>query len=309
MVLQVASSGLLAGMTAPKLTVRLRETALTSLPPSLLLPVPRSTRLTLDVGNSLLSTLSAPLLNALDSRKNRLTFEGLNSNPINCDCNILAYKRWLLNHPSNVTCHQPDYHQGKSLLSIPETELICGARPTTRPPVTTTTTQATTTTTKEPQIIWSVPPTERARTPEPPVKTVKSAGTNGNTMANDDTLIIGIVGGVVAFILLLIIIICIARCRMSSDRRYRGGPLAAPPMIPLPPACTCVKPPPSSIYMSPYTAKMAQQAMAYPSPGGQPYYISYPPDDQSVHMETMRSHMDTLRSEHHNTLRTERNYQ
>lgn len=35
-------------------------------------------------------------------------------------------------------------------------------------------------------------------------------------MTNDDTLIIGIVGGVVAFIAILIIIICIVRLRMSG---------------------------------------------------------------------------------------------
>jgi len=271
-------------MTSPTLIVRLRETAITSLPPSLLLPVPRSTQLTLDVGNSKLPSFAGPLLSALDSRKNRLNVLGLESNPINCDCNSLLFQRWLLNHPSmpEVTCDSPVELQGRFLQGLPEEELICGARSTKAPPTTTTTTQKTTTTV-EPEIIWSLSPTTakpRNRDPEPTPRSVKAAG--AGSIANDDTLIIGIVGGVVAFILLLIIIICIARCRMSSASRYQGGPLAAPPMMQMPASCTCVKPPPpSSIYMSPYSAK------GYPS-GGQPYYISYPPEE--VNMQNM--HMD-----------------
>lgn len=285
----MASSGLLASMTAPSLIVRLRETAITSLPPSLLLPVPRSTYLTLDVGNSKLPTLAGPLLTALDSRKNRLTVLGLESNPIKCDCNSMLFQRWLLNHPStlSVHCHSPVELEGQALQELPESELICGVRSTKAPPTTSTTTTRRTTTTFEPEIIWSVAPTTakpRMRDPEPTPRSVKSAGVG--SIANDDTLIIGIVGGVVAFILLLIIIICIARCRMSSNSRYQGGPLAAPPMMQMPASCTCVKPPaPSSIYMSssPYSAK------GYP-PGSQPYYISYPPEE--VNMQNMHQHQN-----------------
>ncbi|KAF4532487.1 hypothetical protein B566_EDAN003063 [Ephemera danica] len=282
---QVASSGLLAGMTAPKLTVRLRETALRTLPPSLLLPVPRSTYLTLDVANSELSTLSAPLLAALDSRKNHFKLQGLESNPISCDCNAVQLKQWLIGHPSNVTCAKPDDLRGQSLLDLPDSELICGKR-ITRPPtteMTTTTFSSTVTTTSTPEldIIWSVAPTVGKQPEKTTKRPVNKASSGGNSVTNDDTLIIAIVGGVVAFIALLIIIICIARCRMSSASRYRGGPLAAPPMLPLP-ACTCVKPPPSS---SVYMNKMAPQSMAYPPMGGQTYYISYPPEDPEVHME------------------------
>lgn len=64
-------------------------------------------------------------------------------------------------------------------------------------------------TTQEPDIIWSVPITQSAKikTKMPQIK---------QPMSNDDTLIIGIVGGVVAFIAILIIIICIVRLRMSG---------------------------------------------------------------------------------------------
>jgi hypothetical protein len=64
-------------------------------------------------------------------------------------------------------------------------------------------------TTQEPDIIWSVPITQSAKikTKSPQMK---------QPLSNDDTLIIGIVGGVVAFIAILIIIICIVRLRMSG---------------------------------------------------------------------------------------------
>ncbi|KAJ9598942.1 hypothetical protein L9F63_010536, partial [Diploptera punctata] len=96
-----------------------------------------------------------------------------------------------------------------------------------------------------------------------------SAGTSNKTsptvgsssLNNDDTLIIGIVGGVVAFIAVLIIVICIVRIRITNNQ-YRGGPLAAPgglsnghapSMVTAGSGCTCVKPPMGPpMYISPY---------------------------------------------------------
>lgn len=79
-------------------------------------------------------------------------------------------------------------------------------------------------TTHEPDIIWSVPITQSAKikTKMPQVKP---------PMSNDDTLIIGIVGGVVAFIAILIIIICIVRLRMSGPS-YPNAHLMQMPMGP-----------------------------------------------------------------------------
>lgn len=78
--------------------------------------------------------------------------------------------------------------------------------------------------TQEPEIIWSVPITQAAKikTKLPQVK---------QPMTNDDTLIIGIVGGVVAFIAILIIIICIVRLRMSGPN-YPNTHLMQMPMGP-----------------------------------------------------------------------------
>lgn len=62
----------------------------------------------------------------------------------------------------------------------------------------------------EPEIIWSIPITHptKIKTKLPHMK---------QPLTNDDTLIIGIVGAVVAFILILIIVICIVRLRMSNN--------------------------------------------------------------------------------------------
>lgn len=79
-------------------------------------------------------------------------------------------------------------------------------------------------TTQEPDIIWSVPITQSAKikTKLPQVK---------QPMSNDDTLIIGIVGGVVAFIAILIIVICIVRLRMTGPH-YPNAHLMQMPMGP-----------------------------------------------------------------------------
>ena len=58
-----------------------------------------------------------------------------------------------------------------------------------------------------------------------------------------DSVIIGIVGGVVAFITIIIIIICIVRLRLA-DNQYRGGPLAGPLALRAQGKCTCLKPMP-----------------------------------------------------------------
>lgn len=78
--------------------------------------------------------------------------------------------------------------------------------------------------TQEPDIIWSVPITQSAKikTKLPQMK---------QPMSNDDTLIIGIVGGVVAFIAILIIIICIVRLRMTGPH-YPNTHIMPMPMGP-----------------------------------------------------------------------------
>lgn len=76
--------------------------------------------------------------------------------------------------------------------------------------------------TTEPDIIWSQPTNQpgKIKTKLPLVKQP--------LMTNDDTLILGIVGAVVAFILILIVIICIVRLRMSSSSMTHISPTGIP---------------------------------------------------------------------------------
>merc|ERR1719325_285933 len=69
-------------------------------------------------------------------------------------------------------------------------------------------------------------------------------------LTNMDSVIIGIVGGVVAFITIIIIIICIVRLRLA-DNQYRGGPLAGPLALRAQGKCTCLKPMPPVAPMTP----------------------------------------------------------
>lgn len=101
--------------------------------------------------------------------------------------------------------------EGKYLAEIGDDELTCDPKKilqqsTTHP--TMSSISGTTSLQKKPtemDIIWSTPVTDKIE------HKVKTAPNGLSTLNNDDTLIIGIVGGVVAFIAILIIVICIIR--------------------------------------------------------------------------------------------------
>lgn len=303
--LRSISSATLAGLKGRDLNIRLINTSLTVLPPALLFPVPRSSNLNLDISGSKLTVLSPQLLSALEDRRNSLTLQGLDSNPIHCDCNARALRRWLPgSNMGGLRCASPEYLVGRLLIEVGDDELTCDARRITTTTTTSTTTTATPTknviqkqssrivtryTTTEPEIIWSVPATH------PPLKVkTKPPLLKAGTINNDDTLIIGIVGGVVAFIAILIIIICIVRLRMSSNS-YRGGPIqmGMPPMAmgpgsvqmgykggPPPPALYAVPPYAQSYATLPHKTMSHQQSMSnlsqartnYSTMGRGPYY-------------------------------------
>jgi Leucine-rich repeat (LRR) protein len=298
------SSGVLAGLRGPSVRVGLRNTSVSTLPPALFFTLPRSTRLELDVSGSQLTTLTPPLLAALDERKGDITLTGLSDNPINCDCGARALRRWLPGSGmAGIRCLSPEKLKGQLLVEVADDELICDPnRPSTTTP-STLAPSASTAATTEPDIIWSVPPSK-----EKPSSSSKSGtgitnkaapAAGSSSMNNDDTLIIGIVGGVVAFIAVLIIVICIIRIRITNSQ-YRGGPLAAPgalsaaghapSMVTAGSGCTCVKPPVvPPMYMAPYgpgyaatlPPKLMPPTSVSPRPpystmGRQPYYQSPP---------------------------------
>ncbi|XP_032516138.2 protein artichoke isoform X2 [Danaus plexippus] len=293
--LKTISSGVLAGLKAPSITVRFRNTSITNLPPALLFPLPRSSQITIDVGGSSLTTLQPQLLVALDDRRADLSMFGLDANPIRCDCNARALRRWL---PTvgiqGVRCHSPDHLSGYLIVEIGDDELSCDSRK--RTTATSSSSIATTSpprlvhkTSVEPDIIWSVAPShDRPKaTGEPKGAPVIGIATSNN----DDNLIIGIVGGVVAFIAILIVAICIVRLRMTSTS-YRGGPLANSPGAGAAqlwgaawPGYAATLPPPSlSTATLPHKVQSGPGSVRYmAAPPPAPYFISLPPHDDKIY--------------------------
>ncbi|XP_072929282.1 uncharacterized protein [Epargyreus clarus] len=293
--LKTVSSGVLAGLKAPAITVRFRNTSVTNLPPALLFPLPRSSRITIDVAGSQLTTLQPQLLVALDDRRADLSMFGLDTNPIRCDCNARALRRWLPNVGiDDVRCESPDYLSGFLLVEIGDDELSCDKRRTT---LSSSSSSVSTTlpprlvhrTSAEPDIIWSVAPShERPKSSGEP-KGAPVIGVASTT--NDDNLIIGIVGGVVAFIAILIVAICIVRLRMTTTS-YRGAPLANSPgaggaplwgaawpgyAATLPPASLSTATLPHKVQSGPGSVRY----LAPPPPA--PYFISLPPHDEKIY--------------------------
>ncbi|KAG8271003.1 hypothetical protein J6590_072537 [Homalodisca vitripennis] len=301
---QSISSGALAGLKSPEISVELKNTSLNTLPPALLIPLPRSSKVKLDITGSQLTTLTPQFLSALDDRRGDLTLIGLSSNPILCDCGVRALRRSSL--AQGINCTSPANLVGRILIEIADDELTCDPhRPTTttRAPITILKTSRTTPRiTTEPEIIWSLPPTTMANNKI--LVTNKAPSSVMNTINNDDKLIISIVGGVVAFILVLIIIICVVRLRWS-DNQYRGGPLATVPSLMQPhcnnPACPCPKMPIYSIppmyapnpgYATTLPHKMGPPSSISPAlrasystlgrVQNQPFYVSFPHDEKEM---------------------------
>lgn len=209
--LRSISSGSFSGLKVPCLTIRLCNTSLTSLPPALFFPIPRSSRVVLDVSGNQLTTLSAQMISTIDDRKGNLKIVGLEQNPIACDCSAKSLKKWLQMQTGTIKCASPQHLKNQILNEIQDDKLTCDVRSVSATTQSSTITAARTTRistrTTEAEIIWSVP----SKTTSKPPKTSATQSVN-----NDDTLIIGIVGGVVAFIAILIIIICIIRLRVTS---------------------------------------------------------------------------------------------
>jgi len=242
----------LVGISSKAIDINIENTNIANLPTAIFFPVPMSSKIKLDVKGSKITSIGPQLLSTLDSKQRHIRLEGLSTNPVYCDCNARPLQRWLSSKSKentlyddleNVRCSAPDFLAGKLLEKVSEGELTCEGRPST------TTTEVTystsrTTTQSELEIIWE-PENKSTRRPKPSVTqpTPLPKQTNPSQLANMDSVIIGIVGGVVAFITIIIIIICIVRLRLA-DNQYRGGPLAGPLALRAQGKCTCLKPMP-----------------------------------------------------------------
>ena len=251
----------LHGISSRIIDIEVADTNIKNLPTAIFFPVPMSSRIRLDVKGSKLTSVGPQLLNTLDSSQRHIRLEGLATNPIYCDCNARPLRRWLAAKAeesglyadlATVRCAAPEFLVSRLLLSVQENDLTCDGQPsTTTTEVTFSSTQGQSTTDDEaePDIIWRPESTTTRRpgaTSKETLDLTSAAAANQNKssqLANMDSLIIGIVGGVVAFITIIIIIICIIRLRLA-DNQYRGGPLAGPLALRAQGKCTCLKPMP-----------------------------------------------------------------
>lgn len=154
-------SSTLVGVRGAKLFLSLRNTSVDTIPTALFFPVPRSTRVELDVAGSKFTNLPAQLLAALDERGGSVRISGLDSNPINCSCETKHLWRWLKlsgDKAPVVVCAKPEHLAGMVLGNLTEDYLSCD-RTTPAKSQTTETVPSTRSTTPEPEIIWTVAPT------------------------------------------------------------------------------------------------------------------------------------------------------
>ncbi|XP_020291799.1 protein artichoke-like isoform X2 [Pseudomyrmex gracilis] len=211
-------SSSLVGVRGSELFLGLKNTSVDSIPTALFFPVPRSTRIELDISGSKFTNLPAQLLAALDERGGSVRLSGLINNPINCNCETKHLWRWLRlsgNKAPAVICANPDHLAGALLTNLTEETLSCTT--STKSQTMETTLSTTKSTTSEPQIIWTVAPTMQNNKNKHYNNDHTSIPSMSNISSTEDTLIIGIVGGVVAFIAIIVIAICICRLRWSSQ--------------------------------------------------------------------------------------------
>ncbi|XP_072745810.1 uncharacterized protein [Anoplolepis gracilipes] len=209
-------SSSLVGVRGLRLFLGLKNTSIDSIPAALFFPVPRSTKVELNVSGSKFTNLSTQLLAALDERGGSIRISGLNNNPINCSCEAKHLWRWLKlsgNKAPIVVCATPKYFEGVTLTDLTKENFLCNRTMLTKPQ--TETTLLMKSTTHEPEIIWTVTPMVQNN------RNKHIDHTNVSTMSNisntDDTLIISIIGSIVAFIMIIIIAICICRLRWNSQ--------------------------------------------------------------------------------------------
>ncbi|CAD6228677.1 GSCOCG00006494001-RA-CDS [Cotesia congregata] len=211
-------SSALAGVRNSNLKLGLKNSSIESLPAAIFFPIPRSTQVELDISGSKFTSIPAQFISALDERNGMVRVQGLDSNPINCDCEAKHLWRWLrmFSNDLQVRCKSPIHLFNKQLIDLTEDLLSCERSTTTRFPTTQTTMSTRyTATASEPDIIWTVaptPPETRGKYPENPAVS--------GSMTSDDTLIY-VIAGVVIFIVLIVAIIIFSMCWAKCSRQ--GG--------------------------------------------------------------------------------------
>ncbi|XP_077563736.1 uncharacterized protein LOC144179315 [Haemaphysalis longicornis] len=270
------SSSSFAGIRGREIRVTISGTSIADLPTTIFLPLPLSTKRIINADYNQIKRISPQLLAALSSKQAVLRIEGIQQNPITCDCNLLPLWHWIQDHKAtrdddddkneplvDVACVEPHHLNKILVVNLQMDDLFCddevndeeneeasatssrlhkvtaaGGVPTARSPTTTINNNIVRKTTephrKEPEIIFESTTTTKPR-----------QSNSQSVLTKVDTMIIGIVAGVVAFVCILIMVICIVRLRRSRPPRYAQttGPIA---VVNGHVKCTCLKPPPST---------------------------------------------------------------
>jgi len=151
-------SSSLVGVRGSTLALSLKDTSVDSIPTALFFPVPRSTKIELNVSGSKFTNLPPQLLAALDERGGFIRISGLDNNPINCSCEAKHLWKWLKlsgNKGPIVVCANPDHLVGIPLSNLTEEYFLCDHTMLTKSQMTETTSLMKSTT-SEPEIIWTV---------------------------------------------------------------------------------------------------------------------------------------------------------
>lgn len=287
------SSSAFAGIRGRELWVTISDTSISDLPTTIFLPLPLSTKRVVNVNYNQIKRINPQLLTALSSKQAVLKIEGIQQNPITCDCNLIPLWRWIQDHKTtredddkeegnnsaliDLACVEPHHLNKILVVNLQMDDLFCddeandeeneemsatsnrlnkvttaGGVPTTRTSTTPINNNIVRKTSpphrKEPDIIFEAPTTARPRQ------------SNGQSVLTKvDTMIIGIVAGVVAFVCILIMVICIVRLRRSRPHGHYASTTGPMPIVNGHPAkCTCLKPPPSTCTcFPPYAVPLA----------------------------------------------------
>lgn len=320
--LRSVSSSAFAGMLSPLIKIQITDTSIDTFTDKIFLPLPLSSKIEFNIPNNKVQRPTPEMLSILDNKQVDIIVHGIDKNPIKCDCYIQFLWHWLQDKEnasfnrhqgygmlSTLTCSEPNALQNRRIKDLKLSDLVCNESSTFRSLETTLDTSTiyttlflkeTTMSQKHPFIIFEQPITKK---PSVPIS-YNPAGETRSTLTKVDTMIIGIVAGVVAFVCILIIIICIIRLRRAHPL-YTAGPLAGPLAFRAQGKCTCLKPPPNSctcypMYSLPYGGrpplppnsmhKMLPSSMppqpdffSLPGQSGRlrntPYYVTYPESD------------------------------
>ncbi|CAL1281624.1 unnamed protein product [Larinioides sclopetarius] len=274
--LRSVSTSAFAGMLSPLIKIQLTETSIDTFTDKIFLPLPLSSKIEFDISDNKIQRLTPEMLSILDNKQVDIVVQGVNSNPINCDCNIHFFWQWLHDKTnasfnrhqgygmlSTLMCSDPSRLKNQKIKDLTLDDLTCDESSSFRSTettsdmstFTTSVVKETTSNREHPFIIFEQPVTKK---PSVPFSYVPASDTR-STLTKVDTMIIGIVAGVVAFVCILIIIICIIRLRRAHPL-YTAGPLAGPLAFRAQGKCTCLKPPPNNctcypMYSLPYAGR------------------------------------------------------